>query len=202
MIDKIVLASNNAGKIREFQHIFSDLGIYIIPQAELNIPEVDEPYHTFVENSLHKARHCAKYSGLPALADDSGLCVKGLHGSPGVYSARYAGEPKNDTRNNQKLIQDLAYISDRSAYFYCVLVLVRTADDPQPLISDGFIHGTIIDIAHGSHGFGYDPHFWLSELGKTVAELEATEKNRISHRRMALNNLLIKYKEIDNATCK
>ena len=202
MIDKIVLASNNAGKIREFRHIFSDLGINIISQAELNIPEADEPYHTFVENSLHKARHCAKYSGLPALADDSGLCVKSLQGSPGVYSARYAGEPKSDLRNNQKLIQDLANINDRSAYFYCVLVLVRKAEDPQPLISDGFIHGTIIDIARGSNGFGYDPHFWLSDLGKTVAELNATEKNQISHRRMALNNLLIKYKEIDNATCK
>ena len=201
-MDKIVLASNNPGKIIEFQHIFAELNIEIVPQSALNIPEVDEPYHTFVENSLHKARHCAKYSNLPTLADDSGLCVDSLNGAPGVYSARYAGEPKSDARNNQQLIKDLVNCSDRHAYFYCVLVLLRHADDPQPLIADGFIHGQIIDTARGSNGFGYNPHFYLPRFKKTVAELDNSEKNQISHRRMAINSLLTKLKEIENATCK
>ena len=199
---KIVLASNNAGKIKEFRHIFADLEIEIIAQAELGIPEVDEPYFTFVENSLHKARHCAKHSGLPALADDSGICVNSLDGKPGVYSARYAGEPKSDLRNNQKLIHDLSMFSDKSAYFYCVLVFVRFELDPQPLISDGAIHGNVIDAPRGTNGFGYDPHFYLANLNKTVAELTQDEKNKISHRKMAANNLLNKLKEINNATSK
>lgn len=201
-MNKIVLASNNNGKIKEFRHIFADLDIEIISQAELNIPEIDEPYFTFVENSLHKARHCAKHSGLPALADDSGICVKSLGGRPGVYSARYAGEPKSDLHNNQKLVQDLSMFKDKSAYFYCVLVLVRSELDPQPLISDGFIHGRVIDTPRGTNGFGYDPHFYLANLNKTVAELTQDEKNKISHRRMATNNLIIKLKEINNATSK
>lgn len=201
-MQQIVLASNNPGKIKEFQHIFANLNIEIIPQSELNIPEVDEPYFTFVENSLHKARHCAKLSSLPALADDSGICVKSLGGKPGVFSARYAGEPKSDLKNNQQLILDLAKYEDKSAYFYCVLVMVRHASDPQPLISDGFIHGKIVDIPRGSNGFGYDPHFYLPDLNKTVAELEPNEKNLISHRKMATNNLINKLREIDHATCK
>ena len=192
-MDKIVLATNNSGKIKEFQHIFADLNIEVIPQAKLNIPEIDEPYNSFVENALHKARHCSKYSGLMALADDSGICVNALKGKPGVYSARYAGEPKDDLRNNLKLIQDLAGFKDKSAYYYCVLVLVRSSDDPQPIIADGFIRGFIIDSAQGINGFGYDPHFFLPDLGKTVAELDPHTKNKISHRRMATDDLINKF---------
>lgn len=196
MKKQIVLASNNSGKIKEFQHIFADLDIEIIPQSTLNIPEVDEPYHTFVENSLHKARHCAKHSGLMALADDSGICVNALGGKPGVYSARYAGEPKSDLRNNEKLIKDLSNVIDRSAYFYCVLVLVRNEFDPQPLISDGYINGEILEAPRGINGFGYDPLFYLKQFDKTVAELDKEIKNQISHRRMATNNLLTRLKDI------
>ena len=192
-MDKIVLATNNSGKIKEFQHIFADLNIEVIPQAKLNIPEIDEPYNSFVENALHKARHCSKYSGLMALADDSGICVNALKGKPGVYSARYAGEPKDDLRNNLKLIQDLAGFKDKSAYYYCVLVLVRSSDDPQPIIADGFNRGFIIDSAQGINGFGYDPHFFLPDLGKTVAELDPHTKNKISHRRMATDDLINKF---------
>jgi XTP/dITP diphosphohydrolase len=195
-IRQIVLASNNQGKIKEFRHIFAELNIEIIPQSEFDIPEADEPYFTFVENSLHKARHCSKYTNLPALADDSGLCVSSLHGKPGVMSARYAGIPKSDLNNNQKLVDDLANITNRSAYFYCVLVLIRYYHDPQPLIADGMIHGKIIDIPRGDNGFGYDPHFYLPELNKTVAELNNDTKNNISHRRRATNELINKLKYI------
>lgn len=199
---KVVLASNNKGKIAEFKHIFADLQIQIVAQSELDIPEIDEPYLTFIENALHKARHCAKYSNLPSLADDSGLCVKSLSGKPGVYSARYAGIPKSDFNNNRQLINDLTPYKNKSAYFYCMLVLVRHEFDPQPLIADGFIHGQIIDQANGNNGFGYDPHFYLPQLGKTIAQLNDNEKNQISHRRLAINNLLTKFKEIEDATCK
>ena len=189
---QIVLASNNQGKIKEFREIFGALDIELIPQSELNIPEINEPYFTFVENSLHKARHCSKHSGLPSLADDSGICVSALNGAPGVFSARYAGEPKSDLRNNQKLVDDLAGISDRKAYFYCVLVLVRSHNDPEPLIADGKIHGEIIDTPRGTGGFGYNPIFYIPSIGKTVAELDDEIKNEISHRRLATNNLINK----------
>ena len=189
---QIVLASNNKGKIKEFREIFGALDIELIPQSELNIPEIDEPYFTFVENSLHKARHCSKHSGLPSLADDSGICVSALNGAPGVFSARYAGEPKSDLRNNQKLVDDLAGFSDRRAYFYCVLVLVRSHNDPEPLIADGKIHGEIIDTPRGTGGFGYNPIFYIPSIGKTVAELDDEIKNEISHRRIATNNLINK----------
>ena len=189
---QIVLASNNKGKIKEFREIFGALDIELIPQSELNIPEINEPYFTFVENSLHKARHCSKHSGLPSLADDSGICVSALNGAPGVFSARYAGEPKSDLRNNQKLVDDLAGISDRRAYFYCVLVLVRSHNDPEPLIADGKIHGEIIDTPRGTGGFGYNPIFYIPSIGKTVAELDDEIKNEISHRRIATNNLINK----------
>ena len=193
---RIVLASNNQGKIKEFRDIFARLDIEIIPQSELNVPEVDEPYYTFIENSLHKARHCSKFTGLPSLADDSGICVSALNGAPGVLSARYAGEPKSDLRNNQKLVANLAGIVDRRAYFYCVLVLVRNHEDPEPLIADGKIYGEIIDTPVGNNGFGYNPIFYLPSIGKTVAELDDEIKNKISHRRLATNNLLNKLKEI------
>ncbi|MBP9742066.1 MAG: RdgB/HAM1 family non-canonical purine NTP pyrophosphatase [Burkholderiales bacterium] len=197
---QIILASNNCGKIREFSDIFANIEIKITAQNSLGISEIDEPYSTFVENALHKARHCARQSGQMALADDSGLCVRALQGRPGVYSARYAGIPKNDFNNNQKLIADLSNIADRSAYFYCVLVLVRSESDPQPIITDGVILGEIIDIPRGSNGFGYDAHFYLKQYGKTMAELEPQIKNQVSHRRLAINNLLLKLKEITNGT--
>ena len=191
---QIVLASNNQGKIKEFRDIFTTLDIEIIPQTELNVPEIDEPYFTFVENSLHKARHCSKYTGLPSLADDSGICVNALNGAPGVFSARYASEPKSDLRNNQKLVADLNGITDRRAYFYCVLVLIRSHDDPEPIIADGKIHGEIIDTPRGSNGFGYNPIFYIPSLSRTVAELNDEIKNEISHRRLATNNLINKLK--------
>lgn len=188
----LVLASNNAGKLREFSALFAPLGWNLRPQAELDIPEADEPYHTFIENALTKARHAARCSGLPALADDSGLCVPALGGAPGVYSARYAGTPKSDARNNQKLVTELAGHADKSAYYYCVLVFVRSADDPQPVIADASWAGQIIDQARGEQGFGYDPHFLIPDLQKTVAELAPDIKNSCSHRAQALRELLRK----------
>ncbi|MFN7095173.1 MAG: RdgB/HAM1 family non-canonical purine NTP pyrophosphatase [Burkholderiales bacterium] len=189
---QIILASNNPGKIREFQAIFSQRGIEIIPQAQLNIPEVAEPFPTFIENALHKARHCSQHTGLPALADDSGLCVNSLGGRPGIYSARYAGEPKSDTSNNLKLLQDLAPFADKSAYYYCALVLIRQPLDPQPIIAEGTLTGLIINAPRGSSGFGYDPYFYLPEYHQTAAEIPPALKNQISHRGQAINNLLAK----------
>ncbi len=191
----IVLASNNQGKIKEFNAILASVGINLIAQSEFNVPEVDEPYTTFIENALHKARHCSKLTGLPSLADDSGICVPALHGQPGIYSARYAGEnPKSDVANNQKLINELSKLDtiNRSAYFYCALVFIRHSDDPQPIIADGILHGEIINEARGVNGFGYNPHFYLPEYAKTVAELDETMKNQISHRGIALQELLLK----------
>lgn len=190
---KIVIASNNAGKILEFKTLFQPLNIEVIPQSALDIAEAEEPYCTFIENALAKARHASRQSGLPALADDSGICVKALNGAPGVHSARYAGEPKSDARNNEKLIADLVGVSDRSAYYYCIIVLVRHAEDPQPVIADGQWHGTIIDKPCGQSGFGYDPYFFVPELNQTAAELTADQKNQISHRGQALNQLMSRY---------
>ncbi|KRB87655.1 RdgB/HAM1 family non-canonical purine NTP pyrophosphatase [Noviherbaspirillum sp. Root189] len=192
MTKTIVLASNNAGKLKEFGQMLAPLGFDVRPQGEFNVPEAEEPHPTFVENALAKARHAARLTGLPALADDSGVCANALGGAPGVYSARYAGEPKSDTRNNQKLIADLAAREDKSAYYYCVLVFVRHADDPQPVIAEGRWDGEIIATARGEGGFGYDPYFWLPALGKTAAELSADEKNRLSHRGQALRVLVEK----------
>ena len=191
---KIVLASNNVGKLREFSRLFADLDIEIIPQGELGVAEAEEPHATFVENALAKARHAARITGLPALADDSGICVHALGGAPGVYSARYAGEPKSDTRNNEKLVAALADQADRRAYYYAALVLVRHADDPQPLIADGFCDGLIVDTPQGEGGFGYDPHFFLPQFGKTVAQISPEEKSLISHRGKALRELIGKLK--------
>lgn len=192
MNKKIVLASNNAGKLKEFGQILLPLGIELLPQAELNIPDAPEPFFTFVENALTKARHASRLSGLPAIADDSGICVNALGGAPGVYSARYAGEPKSDDNNNRKLVDALRGIEDRSAYYYCVLVYVRSEHDPQPVIADGRWQGQIIDQARGSEGFGYDPYFYLPEFDKTVAELDSAQKNSLSHRAQALQELLKK----------
>jgi len=187
---KLVVASNNPGKLREFDQLLAPLGWETISQKELGVPECDEPHCTFVENALEKARHAARCTGLPALADDSGLCVHALGGAPGVYSARYAGEPKSDEGNNQKLIADLAGQPDRRAHYVCVLVFVRHADDPQPIIAEGEWHGEIVDVARGQGGFGYDPYFFLSEFGVTAAELDSAEKNRRSHRGLALQYLV------------
>ena len=190
MIQRLVLASNNPGKLTEFSAILAPLGFELHPQGALNVPECAEPFATFVENALEKARHAARLTGLPALADDSGVCVNALGGAPGVWSARYAGEPKSDARNNQQLIADLAGHSDKSAYYYCVLVYVRHADDPQPVIADAVWPGEIRVTARGANGFGYDPHFWLASLGKSAAELSPGEKNALSHRGQALRALV------------
>ena len=192
MSQTLVLASNNRGKLAEFSRLLSPLGFDLKTQGELDIPEAEEPYATFIENALAKARHASRLSGLPALADDSGVCVPALGGAPGVYSARYAGEPKSDTANNEKLVRDLAAQTDKSAYYYCVLVFVRHADDPQPVIADGQWHGEVIATPRGQGGFGYDSYFLLPELGKTAAELSADEKNLLSHRGQALRVLIEK----------
>jgi XTP/dITP diphosphohydrolase len=194
MTQRLILASNNAGKLREFAEILGPIGFTLHPQGEFDVPEADEPFATFVENALHKARHAARLTGLPALADDSGVCVNALGGAPGVYSARYAGEPKSDANNSAKLIADLAEHADKSAYYYCVLVYVRHADDPQPVIADGRWDGEIVATPRGANGFGYDPHFWLPALGKTTAELSPDEKNGLSHRGQALRALVEKLK--------
>ncbi len=194
-MNKIVLASNNAGKLREFARLFAQHDIEIIPQGQLGVTEAEEPHVTFVENALAKARHAARMTGLPALADDSGICVHALGGAPGVYSARFAGEPKSDTRNNEKLVRALTGQTDRRAFYYAALVLVRHADDPQPVIADGFLDGEIIDAPQGDGGFGYDPYFYLPQFNKTVAQISAEEKSQISHRGKALRELIDKLKE-------
>ncbi|MFZ1765477.1 MAG: RdgB/HAM1 family non-canonical purine NTP pyrophosphatase [Candidatus Nitrotoga sp.] len=187
---KLVIASNNPGKLRELQSTLASLSIEILTQAQLGIDEAEEPHCTFIENALAKARHVSRISGLPALADDSGLCVAALGGAPGVQSARYAGEPKSDSRNNEKLLQAMAGVADRRAHYYCVLVLVRHTDDPQPLIAEGEWHGEIAQQMRGEGGFGYDPLFWLPQLNKMSAELSRDEKAQISHRAQALHILL------------
>jgi len=188
---KLVLATNNPGKVREIQAMLGTR-FEIVPQGSLNIGEADEPHDTFIENALAKARHASGGAGLPALADDSGLCVDALGGEPGVHSAYYAGHEgsreERDARNNAKLLASLR--DERSAYYCCVMVLVRHADDPRPLVAEGLWHGEIARAPRGSNGFGYDPLFLLPELGKTAAELDPAQKNRISHRALALKRLL------------
>jgi len=191
---KVVLASNNAKKLKELGEILTPLGWELVAQARLGVPECDEPHRTFVENALEKARHAARLTGLPALADDSGLCVSALGGAPGVHSARYAqdspDEAKSDARNNQKLLQELAAHSDRRAHFVSLIVFVRHADDPQPIIAEGEWHGEILNSERGTGGFGYDPLFYIREIDQTSAELSAAEKNRRSHRGQALARLV------------
>ena len=191
---KIVLASNNAGKLREFGQMLASIDIEVLPQAHFNIPEAEEPHITFVENALAKARHAARLTGLPALADDSGICVSALGGAPGVFSARFAGEPKSDERNNQKLIADLQGMADRRAHYVAVLVFVHHADDQQPIICEGEWHGEIIDTPRGGNGFGYDPYFLVPDLNQTAAEIAADEKNQRSHRGKALRLLIERLK--------
>lgn len=194
MTQRLILASNNAGKLKEFAQLLGPIGFELHPQGEFDVPEGEEPFGTFVENALAKARHASRLTGLPALADDSGVCVNALGGAPGVYSARFAGEPKSDARNNQKLVSDLSGLADKSAYYYCVLVYVRHPDDPQPVIADGRWPGEIIASPRGENGFGYDPHFLIPSLGKTTAELAPEEKNALSHRGQALRALVEKLK--------
>lgn len=189
-IARLVLASSNPGKLREFRRLLEPLAIDVIAQGELDIPDALEPHVTFVENALTKARHASTHARLPALADDSGLCVPALGGAPGVQSARYAGEPKSDARNNAKLVAALQGVADRRAHYACVLVLVRHADDPEPIIADGVWHGMIVEAPRGAGGFGYDPHFEDLSTGMTGAELPLGRKNELSHRGKAMRALI------------
>lgn len=187
---RLVLASGNAGKLREFRRLLEPLGFALVAQSELGIGEAKEPHPTFVENALAKARHASASSGLPALADDSGICVDALGGAPGVRSARFAGEPASDTRNNAALVAALRGIGDRRAHYYCVLVLIRDAADPQPVIAEGVWHGRVIDTPRGDGGFGYDPYFEDVQTGLTGAELPLERKNALSHRGQAMRSLI------------
>lgn len=193
-----VLASNNKGKLAEFKRLFAeaDLDVTIIPQGQLDIEDAIEDGLSFVENAIIKARHASRVSGLPAIADDSGLCVPALGNAPGIYSARYAGEHGNDGKNNAKLIADLQPVRDQqpnapiTGMFVCVLAMVRHADDPLPIIAQGLWQGEILQAPHGDGGFGYDPLFWLPDLQASAASLSAADKNSISHRGQAIQQLL------------
>lgn len=186
---RIVLASSNPGKLREFAALFSGHGLRVVPQQELGVSAAEEPHSTFLENALAKARHAAGASGLPALADDSGLCVAALDGEPGVRSARFAGEGAGVADNNAELLRRMSGVSDRRAHYTCVLVALRSDNDPEPLVADARWHGEILYAPRGSGGFGYDPLFFVPDAGKAAAELEASVKNRISHRGLALAEL-------------
>ena len=193
-MERIVIASNNPGKLRELGALLAPLGLEAVAQSEFSIAEAEEPHGTFVENALAKARHASAATGLPALADDSGLCVAALDGDPGVHSAYYAGRDGDratrDARNNAKLASALREAKDRSAFYYCVLVLVRSAHDPTPVIADARWAGEIVLAPRGSGGFGYDPYFVPRGSSLTAAEMPAEEKNRASHRAMAMAKLL------------
>ncbi len=185
----LVLASHNRGKLNELRELLAAKAVRLQALSAFTTGEADEPHPSFVENALAKARHAAQVSGLPALADDSGLCVEALGGAPGIRSARYAGEPRSDSRNNDHLLRQLQGLGNRKAHYCCVLVLLRRPDDPQPLIAEGQWHGSILEAPRGTGGFGYDPLFWLPELGLSAAELEPAHKNAISHRAIALRTL-------------
>jgi XTP/dITP diphosphohydrolase len=202
-VKKLVLASSNPGKLREFEALLAPLGVEIIPQSSLGVTDAEEPHGSFVENALAKARHASRRTRLAALADDSGICVAALDGEPGVHSARFAGEPPDsmpgrdtqDARNNEKLIELLVDKNNRRAHYYCAIVLMRHADDPEPIIAEGSWAGEIVAEPRGANGFGYDPHFFLPDLGKTAAELDPEQKNLVSHRGKALRRMLAKLKE-------
>jgi XTP/dITP diphosphohydrolase len=193
-VKKLVVASSNPGKLAEIGALLAQLGIEVVSQGELGIADADEPHFTFLENALAKARHASKASGLPALADDSGICVDALGGEPGVNSACFAGAQgdrrERDARNNAKLLDAMAAESVKTAHYACVMVLVRHAGDPQPSVAEGNWRGEITDRPRGGNGFGYDPLFLLPALGQTAAELDATTKNRISHRGIALQRII------------
>ena len=186
---RLVLASDNRGKLREFAALLAPLGIEVVPQGGLGVEPAQEPHATFVENALAKARHAAASTGLPALADDSGLCCVALDGAPGVRSARFAGDGAGDSANNAALVRALQPFDDRRGHYICVLVAVRKATDPEPLIAEARWPGEVVEAPRGSHGFGYDPHFWLPERGCTAAELAPDAKNRISHRGRAMRKM-------------
>ncbi|UTA79928.1 RdgB/HAM1 family non-canonical purine NTP pyrophosphatase [Halomonas sp. XH26] len=188
----LVLASGNVGKLKEFNQLLAPIGLDVRPQSEFGVGDVEETGLTFVENALLKAREASKISGLPALADDSGLEVDALHGAPGIYSARYAGEPKSDERNNEKLLTSLSRYAEgqRSGRYWCVLVYLRHAEDPVPVIVQRSWEGEILAHPRGNGGFGYDPLFWLPDQGMSVAELSSETKNRLSHRGRALQGLV------------
>jgi XTP/dITP diphosphohydrolase len=188
-LDRLVLASGNEGKLREFRRLLAPYAIDVVAQDALGVPEAEEPHPTFVENALAKARNASRHAGWPALADDSGICVAALGGAPGVQSARYAGDPRSDARNNAKLIDALAGVDDRRAHYACVLVVVTHPDDPEPVIAEGRWHGRVIDRPRGSGGFGYDPHFEDLATGLTGAELPLDRKNALSHRGKAMRAL-------------
>lgn len=194
---KIVLASGNTGKLREIQAVLDQYRFSLIKQSEFDVPDVPETGTTFVENAIIKARHAAEKTGLPALADDSGIEVDALQGAPGVYSARYAGKHGNDKANNNKLLTELKDISDeqRTARFQCVIVFMRHAQDPMPLICEGTWEGKILFECSGENGFGYDPLFFVPTHGCSSAELDPAEKNRISHRAQALKKLITSFAE-------
>ena len=198
-MNKIVIASNNPGKLRELAALLAPLGIEALPRADFHVVEAEEPHETFLENALAKARNASRATGLPALADDSGLCVPSLGGAPGVHSAYYAGKGGNreerDARNNAKLVAALAAHGDRAAFYYCVLVLLRSHEDPTPIVADGYWRGEIVLEPRGSGGFGYDPYFRTAS-GKTAGELPAEEKNRASHRAAALVALAAKLRSL------
>jgi len=193
-VKSIVLASGNPGKKAEIEQLLAPFGTRIVTQVELGITEAEEPHETFLENAMAKARHACFATRLPALADDSGLCVDALGGAPGVHSAYYAGREgsraERDARNNARLQAELDKCADRGAYYVCVLVLMRGPGDLQPLVAEAKWHGEIARAPRGSGGFGYDPYFWLKDLGKTAAELAPADKNRVSHRGRALQKLL------------
>ena len=191
MLKQLVIATGNSGKLREIQALLQPLNIEVVPQTAFKVPEAAEPHCTFIENALAKARHASQCTGLPALADDSGLCVEALQGAPGVHSAYFGGEPRSDAKNNAYLLERLKDQTNRRAYYYCALVLVRRHDDPQPLIADGIWTGEILNAPRGILGFGYDPLFLDDKTDKTGAELEPEIKNHISHRGHALRKMLL-----------
>ncbi len=190
MFDTLVLASRNAGKAAELEALIAPLGISVRPVSDFDVPPAEEPFDTFIENALAKARHTSQHTGLPASADDSGLCVTALAGAPGVQSARFAGEPSSDERNNALLLERLDGITERHAFFFSAIVVVRHAFDPCPLVADGEWHGEILTAPRGSNGFGYDPLFFLPDLDQTAAELDARLKNTLSHRAAAMRRML------------
>lgn len=197
MSQKLVLASGNKGKLKEFGQVLAPLGFEVVPQSEFNVTEVDETGLTFIENALLKAREASRVSGLPAMADDSGIEVDALKGAPGIYSARFSGADATDQRNNEKLLAELSGLpeSERTARYWCVLVYLRHADDPTPLIAQGSWQGRILEAQQGEGGFGYDPLFWVEELNRTAAELKPEEKNKRSHRGKATLDLVAQLKQ-------
>ncbi len=196
MKKQIVIATSNAKKLIEIQSILNGMSVEILPQSHFKIEASEEPFHTFVENALIKARHASRLSKLPAIADDSGICVDALDGKPGVLSARYAGEPSSDEKNNEKLLKSLENESNRKAHYICVIVFIKHELDPEPIIVEGIWHGEILKVPRGSGGFGYDPLFLDHMTEKAVAELPSDIKNRISHSGQALQKLKLKLNQI------